>query len=311
MRAVWTWTAPRIWKRRRRAHSAGRAGPRALLDRARLAEMVARIDKPAFTRADLVELVGALLPVDVPADPRALIEQIVEVVVEPGTPHRRGSERVDQVRNGNRWRVVGIDAAQGRITGERLTDAARVTFEGDYRREHLTLGYAGTVHSAQGMTIGNATTPGICWTILSDRATRAMAYVGMTRGRDENHLALYPAVTNEAHAHQSEDTGIHQMRRGTKGAVAHALHTLLTANDDRARTMHTVAARTDRQLLPTVVAALLNRNDQRRADRAQAWRQHSAQTRAREAAFEHFTANAQRARRHRSRGQHRSYGLEL
>jgi hypothetical protein len=37
--------------------------------------MVAHIDKPAFTRADLVELVGALLPVDVPADPRALIEE--------------------------------------------------------------------------------------------------------------------------------------------------------------------------------------------------------------------------------------------
>jgi hypothetical protein len=28
-----------------------------------------------------------------------------------------------------------------------------------------------------------------------------MAYVGMTRGRDENHLAIYPAVTNEAHQH--------------------------------------------------------------------------------------------------------------
>jgi hypothetical protein len=41
---------------------------------------VAHIDKPAFTRADLVELVGALVPVDVPGDPRALIEQIVDMV---------------------------------------------------------------------------------------------------------------------------------------------------------------------------------------------------------------------------------------
>jgi hypothetical protein len=65
----------------------------------------------------------------------------------------------------------------------------------------------------------------------------------MTRGRDENRLAIYPAVTNEAHRHQVADTGIHQMRRGTKHA----------------------AARTDRTLLPTIVAALLDRNDQRRA----------------------------------------------
>jgi len=70
----------------------------------------------------------------------------------------------------------------------RLTDQARVIFEGDYLREHVTLGYATTLHSAQGMTIGKSATPGVCWTVLSDRASRAMAYVGMTRGRDENRL---------------------------------------------------------------------------------------------------------------------------
>jgi hypothetical protein len=139
------------------------------------------------------------------------------------------------------------------------------------------------------MTIGNANTPGVCWTVLSDRASRAMAYVGMTRGRDENHLAIYPAVTNEAHQHHhGADIGIHQMQRGTKHTAAHYLRMIL-ANDDRAPTMHTVAARTDRELLPAGVAALLDRNDQRRADRAQAWRRHSAQTRARNAAYQRFT----------------------
>ena len=165
--------------------------------------------------------------------------------------------------------------------------------------------------SAQGMTVGRSNQYGICWTIVSDRASRAMVYVGMTRGRDENHLAIYPAVTDEAHQHDTE-TGVHQMRRGTKHAAAHALHTILTANDERARTMHTVAAGTDRQLLPTIVAALLDRNDQRRAERAQARRQYSAQTRAREAAFERIAATRQRAaKRERSRGMGREYGLEL
>ena len=144
------------------------------------------------------------------------------------------------------------------------------------------------------MTIGNPTTPGVCWTILSDRASRAMAYVGMTRGRDENHLATYPAINNEAHQHHpGADTGIHQIHRGTKHAAAHALHTILTANDDRARTMHTTAASTDRDLLPTVVAALLDGNDQRGASRAQAWRRHSAQTRARDAAYQRLTPTRQ------------------
>jgi len=206
--------------------------------------------------------------------------------------------------------VLGVDATHGRIATERLTDKARVLFEGDYLRKHITLGYASTVHSAQGMTIGNAHQHGICWTILSDRASRAMAYVGMTRGRDENHLAIYPAVTNEANQHHAADTAIHHMHRGTKHAAA--LHTILTANDDRARTMHTVAARTDRALLPAIVAALLHRNDQRRADRVQAWRQHEAQTHARETAYERITATRQQRReRERSRRADRGYRLEL
>ncbi len=55
------------------ARAARRAAPRLLTDRARLARMVAEIDKAACTRADLVEWVGALLPVDAPGDARALI----------------------------------------------------------------------------------------------------------------------------------------------------------------------------------------------------------------------------------------------
>jgi conjugative relaxase-like TrwC/TraI family protein len=234
------------------------------------------------------------------------------LTVEPGSHWRRG-DRIDQVRNGNRWRVVSVDAKNTRIAAERLTDLARAIFDGDYLREHITLGYAGTVHSAQGMTVGNSNQYGVCWSILSDRASRAMAYVGMTRGRDENHLAIYPAVTNEAHQHhQGADTGIHQMHRGTKHAAAQAFHTIATANDDRATTMHTVAARTDRELLPAAVAALLDRNDQRRADRAQAWRQHTAQNRARDAAYQRLTATTQQAaQRQRSRSRDRGYGLEL
>ena len=163
------------------------------------------------------------------------------------------------------------------------------------------------------MTVGNSHQHGVCWSILSDRASRAMAYVGMTRGRDENHLAIYPVITNEAHQHHhGTDTGIHQTHRGTKHAAAHALRTMLTANDDRAATMHTVAARTDRELLPAAVAALLDRNDQRRTDRAQAWRQHTAQNLARDAAYQRLTATTQRAaQRQRSRSRDQGYGLNF
>ena len=215
------------------------------------------------------------------------------LTVEPGTHHRRG-DRIDQVRNGHRWRVVGVDATQGRIAAERLTDAARVIFGGDYLREHITLGYATTLHAAQGITVGNSTTRGACFTVLSDKASRAMAYVGMTRGKDENHAYIYQPITGEAdHEHTRLASGaeIHKVLRGNKYSAAHYFRMIL-ANDDRPRTMHAEADRTDRELLPPLVAALLDRNDHRRAARRAAWRQHSAQARAREAANERLTKAA-------------------
>ncbi|MEE6176835.1 MobF family relaxase [Mycobacterium sp. 050134] len=235
------------------------------------------------------------------------------LTVESGATQRRCGYQADQVRNGNRWRVIDVDGRHQRISAERLTDSARAVFEGDYLREHITLGYASTVHAAQGMTIGNDTQPGICWSVLSDRATRAMAYVGMTRARDENHLAIYAASTNEADDHHYGDSGTaaHPMVRGTKHAAAYIFRMIL-ANDDRPRTMHTVAARANRQSLPGIVAAILDRDDQRRTERGQAWQQYVVQARAREAAFEGLAAAAQqRCARTRSLGMYRGYGLGL
>ncbi len=100
---------------------------------------------------------------------------------------------------------------------------------------------------------------------------------------------------------------------GRSGTIAAHYLRMILANDDRARTMHTVAARTDRELLPARVAAVLDRNNQRRADCAQDWRWHSTQTRARNAAYQRFTAATRGSIvvRERGRGVDRGYGLEL
>ena len=86
----------------RDAHLAARAErrthPRSALDHARTAEIAAHIDKPTFTRADMVELLGAQLPIDAPGEPRAVIEQLVDDVgvriSAPREAHQReGSEK--------------------------------------------------------------------------------------------------------------------------------------------------------------------------------------------------------------------------
>jgi hypothetical protein len=52
------------------------------------------------------------------------------------------------VRNGNRWRVTGVDADRNRIAARRLSDGARAVIDGDYVREHITYGCGATVHAA-------------------------------------------------------------------------------------------------------------------------------------------------------------------
>jgi conjugative relaxase-like TrwC/TraI family protein len=209
------------------------------------------------------------------------------IEVWPGPNQKRGRQ-VDQVRNGNRWRVAAVDAKNSRVAAERISDKARVVFEGDYLREHVTLGYAATVHSAQGVTADTA------HAILGEGASRAMLYVAMTRGRDNNHAYLYQRFTGEAdHEHSTPVAGadIHILRRGNKYSAAYYFRAIL-ANDDRPRTMHAEAERTARDLLPDIVGQLLERHDQRRSARRAAWRDHNAAARSRMAAYQRMAGRS-------------------
>ena len=80
------------------ARAARRAAARTPFDRARLADDAAKVEKAAFTRADLVEIVGAQLPVDSERTPRELVEAAVDEIgirlTAPRAAHQReGHER--------------------------------------------------------------------------------------------------------------------------------------------------------------------------------------------------------------------------
>ena len=208
------------------------------------------------------------------------------ITMRPGAGHQPG-ERIDQVRSGNRWRVAAVDAATNRVAAERLTDKARVVFDGEYLRAHITWGYAVTVHGAQGVTADTA------HAVIGDGATRAMAYVAMSSAATPTRPISTPGEAD--HEHTQPDTGdeVHELRRGTKYSAAHYLRTI-AANDPRPRTVHVAARLTDRDLLPDIVGRLLNRDDQRRCARGEAWRHHTTAAREFRAAYERITATAER-----------------
>lgn len=185
--------------------------------------------------------------------------------VHPGS-HTSG--RADQVRNGNRWRVAALDVDAKRVAAERLSDGARSVFHGGYLTEHVTLGYATTVHSAQGVTADS------CYAVLGEGASRAMAYVAMTRGRRRNEAFLYQRLINEAdneHLRTTDGESIHTARRGNKYSAAQHFRMIL-ASDDRPRSVHAEAERTLPNLLPELVTELLQRNSDRCRRRQRAWK---------------------------------------
>jgi hypothetical protein len=211
----------------------------------------------------------------------------ITIGVRPGAGHQ--SDHVDQVRNGNRWRVAAIDPDTNRLAAERLTDNARAVFQADYLKDHITLGYAATVHSAQGVTADSS------YAILGEGASRAMAYVAMTRGRHNNEAFLYQKLSQEAdheHATPISSPAIHHLRRGNKQSAAYYFRQIL-GNDDRPRTMHAEAQRTERELLPDVVADVIGRHEARRRTRMAAWREHIKTAQAWQAGHERMAAAAE------------------
>ncbi len=101
----------------------------------------------------------------------------------------------DFVRNGYRWRVdkVGRD---GGLTVTRLDTGQKAALPPWYVRSHVTLGYASTIDSAQGMTIGNKTTTGTCHILGADSLTRQQLYTAISRATDENHIYISTAETD-------------------------------------------------------------------------------------------------------------------
>ena len=211
------------------------------------------------------------------------------IAVHPG--NKNTAQSLDQVRNGNRWRVAGLDTATNRLAAERLSDGARTVFEADYLTEHITLGYATTVHAAQGVTTDT------CHALLGEGASRAMAYVAMTRGRHTNHAYLYQRLSHEADHHHATPIAapeIHQLHRGTKYTAAQSFRSIL-ANDDRPTTMHAHAEHTPTELLPDIVAETLERNQQRRSTRRTIWTQHLKTVEAWHTGYQRMAAAATRS----------------
>lgn len=93
------------------------------------------------------------------------------------------------VKNGDRWRLLAVHpdgavSVQRHDRSSRRGTARQLTLPAEYVAEHVRLGYASTIHGAQGATVDTT------HTVLTGSESRQALYVALSRGRQTNHLYL-------------------------------------------------------------------------------------------------------------------------
>ena len=100
--------------------------------------------------------------------------------------------RTNWVKNGDRWHVKKVNA-DGSLTVVHDHLGKTITLPADYVSKTVQLGYATTVHGAQGITTGT------CHVVLTGDEDRNLLYVALSRGKFANHLYLNVASDGDPH----------------------------------------------------------------------------------------------------------------
>jgi conjugative relaxase-like TrwC/TraI family protein len=122
-----------------------------------------------------------------------------DVIITRSNDRRLRLTATDWVKNGDRWTITHV-AKQGDLTVRHTRNHLTVRLPVDYVRESTGLGYATTIHSAQGVTAD--TMHGL----LTGQESRQQLYTMLTRGRHANHLYLQVVGDGDPHTVIRPDT---------------------------------------------------------------------------------------------------------
>jgi hypothetical protein len=105
----------------------------------------------------------------------------------------------DWVKNGDRW-IISHISRQGELTVRHTRSQLITRLPADYARASTGLGYASTIHSAQGITADTM------HSLLTGQESRQQLYTMLTRGRHANHLYLQVVGDGDPHTVIRPDT---------------------------------------------------------------------------------------------------------
>jgi AAA domain len=115
-----------------------------------------------------------------------------DVIITRTNDRRLRLTPIDWVKNGDRWTITHL-GKQGGLTVRHARSHHTVRLPADYVKTSTGLGYATTIHSAQGVSAD--TMHGL----LTGQESRQQLYTMLTRGRAGNHLYLQVVGDGDPH----------------------------------------------------------------------------------------------------------------
>jgi conjugative relaxase-like TrwC/TraI family protein len=122
-----------------------------------------------------------------------------DVIITRSNNRRLRLTATDWVKNGDRWTITAVNS-NGELIVRHNRSHRTVRLPADYVRESTGLGYATTIHAAQGVTAD--TMHGL----LTGQESRQQLYTMLTRGRHANHLYLQVVGDSDPHTVIRPDT---------------------------------------------------------------------------------------------------------
>jgi len=151
----------------------------------------------------------------------------------------------DWVRNGDRWHLQHV-RPDGSLQVRHLGTGRVITLPTGYVANYVDLGYARTIHAAQGLTADTA------HTVATGAESRQLLYVAMTRGRTHNHLYVQTVGDGNPHTQITPDvlrppTAVDVLTRmvGYDGSQQSATTTARTLTDPTGVLHHAAGAYDD------------------------------------------------------------------
>jgi len=142
--------------------------------------------------ADALTVAGGGIPQREVALSHGTHASVGDTIITRRNDRRLRVGRTDWVKNGDRWTITDTGTT-GAVSVTNLHSGQRTTLPAGYVAAHVQLGYATTVHTAQGLTAD--TVHGI----ITGTETRQLLYTMLTRGRHENHAHVVLTANDVAH----------------------------------------------------------------------------------------------------------------